>query len=227
MQICCLLFLARYVIKLPRVELATLTTAQKENIMHTENKTPEKLLDIAAELLEEVEELIDEIIDLEEYAKDGKKPPHARAYRFKVNETICVSEKSKIKGREILEKAGLTPPNNYTLRQKMSGGVPKRIELDEVVDLREPGIEKFRAIRKEQTEGEDQGRRNAPVLDQDRLFLDRYGLPWNVITEGCVWVVIRDFPLPPGGLAVLNADDEFTPRVVVVRSSELPVSLRS
>jgi Prokaryotic E2 family E len=92
----------------------------------------------------------------------------------------------------------LVPPGNYTLREKIHGGVPRRVELDETVDLRKCGVEKFRAIRKDQTEGEFQGRRAAPVLDQDRLFLERYGLPWEVIVDGCTWVLLHDFPLPNG-----------------------------
>lgn len=158
----------------------------------------EKLLGKAEELIEEAEELIEEVVDLEECAKAGRKPPRARSYRFKVNETLCTWPKPHILGREILEQANLTPPKNYTLRQKMADGTPKRIELEETVDLREPGIEKFRAIKKGQNEGESQSRRLAPVLDQDRLFLDRYGLRWEIITEGSTWVLLHDFPLPPG-----------------------------
>ena len=63
-----------------------------------------------------------------------------------------------------------------------------------------PGREKFRAIRKEQQEGEVQGRRAAPVLDQDRVFLDRYGLQWEIIVEGQPWVLLHSFPVPPGAI---------------------------
>src|SRR6185312_1268509 len=91
---------------------------------------PEKLLDEAEGLLEKAEELIEEVIDLEECAKAGRKPPRAKLYRFKVNETLCSWPHETILGRQILEQAGLTPPENYTLREKMSGGPPRRIELD-------------------------------------------------------------------------------------------------
>jgi len=101
------------------------------------------------------EERVEDIeVDLEEYARDGKKPPLARSYRFKVNETLCIWQKPTILGREILEQAGLTPPEQYSLREKVKGETPRRIELDEKVNLRKPGIEKFRAIRRDQTEGE-------------------------------------------------------------------------
>ncbi|MCY4592545.1 MAG: hypothetical protein OXE86_18725 [Alphaproteobacteria bacterium] len=32
-----------------------------------------------------VEAILDEVVDLEEYAKLGKRPPLAKGYRFKVN----------------------------------------------------------------------------------------------------------------------------------------------
>jgi hypothetical protein len=99
------------------------------------------------------EPIVDEEIDLEQYALENKTPPRARSYRFKVNETVCTWDAPTILGREILEKANLTPVEEYTLREKVRGGTPRRVELDEVVNLRKPGIEKFRAIRKGQTEG--------------------------------------------------------------------------
>jgi hypothetical protein len=166
--------------------------------MTTENAEAERLLEKAEDLLEEAEELIEEVVDLEECAKAGRKPPRAKVYRFKVNETVCTWNEPTILGRQILEQAGLTPPKDYSLRQKVTGGPPKRIDLDETVDLREPGIEKFRAIRRGQSEGEFQERRSAPLLDQDRLFLDRYGLRWEVIVDGSTWVLLHGFVLPAG-----------------------------
>lgn len=149
-------------------------------------------------LRDEAEELEVEEVDLEEYAKRGEKPPKAKAYKFKVNDAKYVSRSPFITGREVLELAGLLPPENYVLRLKVAGSKPRPIELDKTVDLREPGVEKFRAIRKGQEEGEVLDRRNAPVLDQDRLFLDNYGLRWELIVDGCTWVLLHDFPLPPG-----------------------------
>jgi hypothetical protein len=103
------------------------------------------------------EEVIIEEVDLEEYARDGKEPPLARKYHFNVNETRCTWEEPTILGRQILEQADLTPPHDYILREKMKGGTPRRVELDEKVNLRKLGVEKFRAIKKGQTEGDDHG----------------------------------------------------------------------
>lgn len=152
----------------------------------------------AEKKLEEAEERIEEIVDLEECAKQGRHPPQAKLYRFKVNETLVSWPKPVITGYEVLEAAGLKPPKDYRLRLKIAGGKPEPIALNQEVDLRRHGIEKFRAIRNGQGEGEDQGRRDAPTLDHDRAFLDGYGLSWEIIIDGSTWVMLYDFPLPPG-----------------------------
>lgn len=100
-----------------------------------------------------VEAVLDDIIDLEQYAKEGKRPPLARGYRIRVNGEPYVVTDPVVTGREVLTLAGLLPVENYTLRLKMAGNKPEKIRLDEKVDLRKPGIEKFKALPKDQTEG--------------------------------------------------------------------------
>ncbi|TVM30541.1 multiubiquitin domain-containing protein [Oceanidesulfovibrio marinus] len=99
------------------------------------------------------EEIREEIADLEEYAKQGKQPPQCRGYRFKVNGDAYVVHDPIITGKEVLTIAELTPPEYYTLRVKIAGQRPQKVELDEEVNLRTPGIEKFKALPRDQTEG--------------------------------------------------------------------------
>ena len=99
------------------------------------------------------EEILDEIVDLEEYARTGRRPPRCRGYRIRVNGDPFVVHEPKPTGREILTLSGLTPPENYTLRVKLAGEKPRRVDLDEQVDLRQPGVEKFKALPRDQTEG--------------------------------------------------------------------------
>lgn len=98
-------------------------------------------------------EVVNEVIDLEEYAKAGKQPPLAKGYRFTVNGQPFVVEKPVVTGREVLTIAGLLPAEDYTLRVKLAGGKPEKVGLDEKVDLRRKGIEKFKALPRDQTEG--------------------------------------------------------------------------
>ncbi len=100
-----------------------------------------------------VEEVLEEVVDLEEYAREGKQPPLSRGYRIRINGEQFVVSIPNPTGREILTLAGLLPAENYTLRIKYAGEKPRKVELDEKVDLRKPGVEKFKALPQDQTEG--------------------------------------------------------------------------
>jgi hypothetical protein len=97
--------------------------------------------------------LAEGIADLEEYARQGKQPPRCRGYRIRVNGDRFVVYDAAPTGREILIAANLTPPENYTLRVKVAGQLPRKVDLDEKVNLRQPGVEKFKALPRDQTEG--------------------------------------------------------------------------
>lgn len=99
------------------------------------------------------EPIVDEIADLEEFARHGKQPPLSRGYKVRVNGTPFVFHIANPTGREILTVAGFVPPDNYTLRVKIAGNKPEPVGLDEHVDLRRPGVEKFKALPTDQTEG--------------------------------------------------------------------------
>lgn len=112
------------------------------------------MADLAAERMDVGEELVlDDVIDIEEYAKRGERPPLARGYRIRVNGDAFVIGKPAPTGREILTIAGLLPAEEYTLRVKGAGRKPEKVGLDEHVDLRQPGVEKFKALPRDQTEG--------------------------------------------------------------------------
>ena len=100
-----------------------------------------------------IEEVVDDIIDLEEYAKQGKRPPLSKGYRIKVNGDPFVLHDPKPTGRAVLTVAGLLPAENYKLRVKMAGQPLRKVGLEEKIDLREPGVEKFKALPRDQTEG--------------------------------------------------------------------------
>ena len=100
-----------------------------------------------------VETVLDDIIDLAEYAKLGKRPPLAKGYRFKINGDSYVVLDPTPTGREVLTLAGLLPAKDYLLWIKLAGEKPRKVELDEKVDLRHPGVEKFKALPRDQTEG--------------------------------------------------------------------------
>ncbi len=95
----------------------------------------------------------DEIIDLEEYAKAGRKPPQAQRYRIRIDKQHSVVSVSFMTGRELLNLAGKTPATNYMISQKLRGGEARRIGLDEKADFTTPGVERFMTLPLDQTEG--------------------------------------------------------------------------
>lgn len=90
---------------------------------------------------------------MEEYAREGKQPPLAKGYRLTVNGKPFVITVPKPTGAEILTLAGLLPVKDYTLRVKAAGEAPEKVAADEHVDLRKKGVEKFKALPRDQTEG--------------------------------------------------------------------------
>ena len=63
---------------------------------------------------------------------------------------------AKMKGVTVevgLTLAGLLPAKEYTLRVKYAGERPRKVGLDEKVDLRRSGVEKFKALPRDQTDG--------------------------------------------------------------------------
>jgi hypothetical protein len=95
----------------------------------------------------------DEVIDIEEYAKSGRKPPRASRYRIRIDKQYHVVGVSRMTGRELLNLAGKTPATNYMISQKLHGGQVRKIALDEPVDFTAPGVERFMTLPLDQTEG--------------------------------------------------------------------------
>jgi len=92
------------------------------------------------------------VIYLEEYVRLGKQPPLSRGYRIRINGDPFVVHEPEITGRQILTLAGLLPVENYTLRVKIVGEKRRKVELDEKINLRHHGVEKFKALPRDQTE---------------------------------------------------------------------------
>ena len=118
---------------------------------HTSSANRKTSTTMSSKTTEAPAELVDEA-DLELLAQAGKPVPAARRYVFKVNDRRGVSEQPQITGAEILTATKFVPPENFTLSMKRGKQwVP--VKLKEIVDLRQPGIEIFRANPKDATDG--------------------------------------------------------------------------
>lgn len=94
----------------------------------------------------------DELIDLEEYAKAGKKPPRAKRYRIRIDRDFKEVAATGLTGREILALVGKTP-ETHMLSQKLRGGQAVPIAANQFVDFTAPGIERFQTLALDPTEG--------------------------------------------------------------------------
>ncbi len=93
-----------------------------------------------------------EVVDIEEFAKRGERPPRAHQYRFRIDDHYYTTDKDELTGREILGFAGKTP-EGYSLRQRLHGGQVHPVAPDAVAHLREHAIERFITIPRENTDG--------------------------------------------------------------------------
>ncbi len=94
----------------------------------------------------------DEVVDIEEFAREAKPVPKGKRYRIRVDKEKFEVSQATITGKEILNLVQKTP-DKYNLYQHIRGGKPKVIRRDEQVDLTAPGVERFTTMKVENTEG--------------------------------------------------------------------------
>jgi len=99
------------------------------------------------------EDQVEDIIDLEEYAKANRIPPKAKRYRIRIDKQHYVVNVPAMTGRELLNLAGKVPATNYMISQKFRGGEARKIGLDEKADFTTPGVERFMTLPLDQTDG--------------------------------------------------------------------------
>lgn len=75
--------------------------------------------------------------------KSGEKTSKTKSYKILIDGDKFEFNKSVVTGAEILVKAGMTTPECHSLYQKLKGCEFEKISIDELVDLSNPGIEKF------------------------------------------------------------------------------------
>lgn len=94
-----------------------------------------------------------EVVDVEEFAKAGKKVPPGQKYKIRIDKDNYTVDQAVMNGRQILAVAG-KKPEEYNLYQHIRGSQTKTIKPDEKVDLTAPGVERFTTLKKANTEGQ-------------------------------------------------------------------------
>ena len=101
----------------------------------------------------EAGEDIHEEVEIEVYGKQNVRPPKAKRYVIRIDKVKYTVHVPSMTGRQLLELAGKTPPEKYSISEKLHGGHVKTIGLDEEVDFTRHGVERFMTLPLDQTEG--------------------------------------------------------------------------
>jgi len=99
------------------------------------------------------ENLPEEIEDLEVCAKEGRAARCVRRYRIRIDWERHVVNVTYMTGQQLLELVGKCDVHRWKIFQKLKGQM-KEIGLNEEVCFTTPGVEKFKTLPLDQTEGQ-------------------------------------------------------------------------
>ena len=128
---------------------------------------------------------------------ENREPP----WKLNVQGVVIESRTPTIVAKDAIKKAGFDPQAPWIIVLKIAGEPRKEIDINTVIDLKHPGIEKLRLTPKQINNGEavTPRRLDFALLPQDEDHLDRLDLFWEtVIDAGRRWLILRAYPLPPG-----------------------------
>ncbi|MCY3982776.1 MAG: multiubiquitin domain-containing protein [Roseovarius sp.] len=97
---------------------------------------------------------VGEPIDVEECSRHGRAPPKGQNYRIRIDREKCVVKEEKVTGTRILALVNKNP-EEWALNQKFGGGKRERIEADGIVDVSQPGLERFETVRRQAQQGRE------------------------------------------------------------------------
>lgn len=138
------------------------------------------------------------LVDIEEYGKICKEVPPAKQYRIKVDKSYHIVNSPYITGKELIELEHKQPVKNWDVYKFYSNKPkPQKVRHDEVVDLTEKCLTRFVLQPKEQKDGKT-GRKEFSLPEEDVSFLNELGLHWETLSNGGLWLIIHDYPIPEG-----------------------------
>ncbi len=124
-----------------------------------------------------------------------------KEWKLNVQGVLLTLTTNKIIVRDALVQAGFDLNECWTAILKVKGQPKRPVELDSVIDLTEPGIEKLRLRPNEIKNGETLNtlRRDFCLLDKDEAYLEKRNLLWETVIEGRRrWLILRSFETPVG-----------------------------
>lgn len=123
----------------------------------------------------------------------------SETWKLNVQGVHVISESPTIVVRAALIQAGFNPEQGWIIVLKTESA-KKQVGLDDVIDLRAPGIEKLRLTPREINNGEAGGpRRQFRLLEADEKGLVDRDFRWETVVEGGRrWLILHDVELPRG-----------------------------
>lgn len=101
-------------------------------------------------------DLPDELEDLEVCCAEGRAARCVRRYRIRIDRDPYVVHVTKMTGQQLLELAGNCDLAKWKVFQKLCGQLVE-VAHDEWVDFTAKGVEKFKTLPCDQTEGQPRG----------------------------------------------------------------------
>lgn len=99
-----------------------------------------------------LENLPDELEDLEVCVSEGRAARRVRRYRIRIDRDQFVVQVAYMTGQQLLELAGKRDVTRWKIFQKLRGQMVE-IGMNETVSFTAPGVEKFKTLPLDQTDG--------------------------------------------------------------------------
>lgn len=141
-----------------------------------------------------------ESVDLDEPGLE-KLYTQPKSWKLNVQGVIVNFEQPTTLAVDALKAAGFNPDTGWILVLKIKGEPKQSIGMNDVIDLRKPGIEKLRLTPAEINNGEAAAASalDFALLEQDVAYLNHLGLNWETRFVGARrWLIIHDHSLPSG-----------------------------
>lgn len=84
-----------------------------------------------------------EEVEIEVHVRAVERLPLAKRYVLRIDDAKYTVEAAAMTGRELLALAKKSPPEQYEIEQVFGNGTKRTVGLDELVDFRAPGVERF------------------------------------------------------------------------------------
>jgi hypothetical protein len=125
----------------------------------------------------------------------------SRKWKLRVQAVTLEFDTPMVKVSDAMREAGFDPTKAWNIFLLVAGQPKKEVDVNYIVDLRTPGIERIRLMQRNVDNGELPAatlRREFALLAVDVKFLDRAGLNWQTVKAGeRRWLLIHDYePLP-------------------------------